>query len=135
MARPRRADPLGGKMFLIIDDEESVLEVLKHFLELEGINVITASSGRQGLARFREHSAGIGGVLLDLSMPDLDGKEVFQDIRKLDRDMPILVASGHSKEHVFGEFQGQQHTEFLQKPFRIEELIEKIEARFRKRRT
>jgi DNA-binding response OmpR family regulator len=129
--RGSRVDPLGGKIFLVIDDEESVLEVVKYFLELEGFSVITASDGHEGLARFRENAAGIGGVFLDLSMPDLDGEEVFQDIRKLNCDVPILVATGHTKGHVEEQFKGQKNTEFLQKPFRMEELMEKIESRFK----
>ncbi len=131
-SRGSTRNPLGGNTFLVIDDEESMLEVVKYFLELEGFNVVTASNGQDGIARFRENPGGIGAVFLDLSMPDLAGEKVFLDIRKMRHDVPILIASGHSKAHVVEQFKGQQYTDFLQKPFEIEELIKKVGSRFKK---
>ncbi len=130
-SRASTADPLRGKAFLVIDDEESMLEVVRYFLELEGFKVITASTGHEGVAKFRENPAEIGAVFLDLSMPDLAGGKVFLDIRKVRHDVPVLVVSGHSKAHVIEHFKGQRHTDFLQKPFDIEELMEKVGSRFK----
>ena len=120
-SRASHTDPLGGKAFLVIDDEESMLEVVKYFLELEGFKVITASSGQDGIAKFRENPDAIGAVFLDLSMPGMSGEEMLVELRAIDPDMPVVIFTGHLVEEE--DFVGVQGV--LQKPFSLEGVLEK----------
>jgi CheY-like chemotaxis protein len=97
-ARPRGAATQGGTI-LVIDDEEWVLELARVFLERGHFDVVTADSGREALEILRgEVGKTIDAVVLDLTMPDLDGQETFLEIRALRPRLPVIVASGFSEE-------------------------------------
>jgi CheY-like chemotaxis protein len=96
--RPRDHERMGGTI-LVVDDEEWVLELAREFLERNGFTVLTAGGGRVALEIIREDEAeAIDAVVLDLTMPDLDGKETFLEIRELRPHLPVIVSSGFGEE-------------------------------------
>src|SRR5437879_13098847 len=85
--------PPHKRIILLIDDEPQQLSLHEMVLELSGYTVLTASSGRQGLALLCSHH--VDEVLLDYEMPEMDGGMVAAEIKKTHPELPILMLSGH----------------------------------------
>jgi len=125
-ARPRGTVVRGGTI-LVVDDEEWVLELAQEFLERGGFDVLTAGGGREALEIVRgEAGETIDAVVLDLTMPDLDGQETFLEIRALRPGLPVIVASGFSVETTADRFPPHEIAAFVRKPYEPEELIDAI---------
>ncbi len=119
-----------GRRVLLVDDEKMVLEVGKAILERLGHDVIIAESGEEALDQFSEHKASIGCVVLDLTMPGMDGKAAFQALRELDQRLPIIIASGLSVDQVLCQFDETPPTSVIQKPYQIADLSSTIQNIF-----
>ncbi len=85
--------PARKRIILLIDDEQQQLSLHEMVLELSGYTVLTASSGRQGLALLSSHH--VDEVLLDYEMPEMNGGMVAAEIKKTHPELPILMLSGH----------------------------------------
>ncbi len=114
----------GEGLVLVVDDEEAVRDLTSRMLESFEFRVITANDGREGVQKFKENAGAITAVLLDVTMPQMSGLEVLDHIRAIRPDVPILFMSGYMREGQLRNF--DRATDFLQKPFRIEELQEKL---------
>lgn len=114
----------GEGLVLIVDDEEAVRALTSRMLESFEFRVITANDGREGVEKFASNAEAITAVLLDVTMPHMSGLEVHDRIRMIRPDVPILFMSGYMREGELRNF--DRATDFLQKPFRIEELQEKL---------
>lgn len=121
-----------GATVLLVDDEAMVLDVGQAILERLGHMVITAMSGEDALEKFTAHRQVIGCVVLDLTMPGMDGIEIFQALRKLDPDIPIIIASGLTVDQVSVQFNdvGIQPTSIIQKPYQVANLSSQIQNIF-----
>ncbi len=115
-----------GEMILIIDDEDAVRNVLGLSLAHLGYNVDTASSGREGLEKFQAAHGAVRLVILDLLMPGLSGEDVFYRLREMQPDVRVLIVSGFSSAHVVERLLEEGGSDFIQKPFSIEVLSEKV---------
>jgi len=91
-----------------------------------GFEVVTASDGQQAVDLFREHSDEIVCILLDMTMPIMDGKEAFQRIRQIKKDARVILCSGYSEQDAGQYFVGKGLAGFIQKPYRLAELHEKL---------
>ncbi len=111
---------------LVVDDEELVREVAEDILTRHGFEVLAVADGASALKSYRERQADILGVLLDLTMPGMDGEETFHEIRAIDPEAKILLMSGYSQKRARKRLEGQGLTGFLHKPFRPSELIQKV---------
>jgi len=118
----------GHGTVLIIDDEESVLISTQRMLEYGGYQTILARDGREGVDRFREHRDRITLVLLDLTMPHKDGSQTFREISRLQPDARVLLMSGYNEQDAIARFTGQGLAGFIQKPFALGALRDRIEA-------
>ena len=116
--------------FLIADDEETVCAVGKMIVESLGFDVLIAENGKKAVEVFRENADDIVCVLLDLSMPYLNGEEVFCEIRKINPDIKVILSSGYNEQDVTQKFTGKGLAGFIQKPFGSQALIEKIKQIF-----
>ncbi|MFO7714616.1 response regulator [Desulfosarcina sp.] len=123
---PRR--PERGRTVLLVDDEKMVLEVGQAILQRLGHAVITATSGESALEKFDQDRESIGCVVLDLTMPGIDGKAAFELLRSLDPKLPIIIASGLSADQVTRQFGDRQPTSVIQKPYQVADLSAKIQA-------
>ena len=118
------------KTILVIDDEPHITLGLKDALEFEGFRVVTASNGKDGaqLAR-QEHPHAI---LLDLMLPDVNGYQVCEDVRRFDAFVPIIMLTAKSQEadKIRGLDAGAD--DYVTKPFSVGELVARIRAIFRR---
>jgi PAS domain S-box-containing protein len=111
---------------LVVDDEEVVRGVAARILGSYGFDVILASDGREGVERFRERHQEISVVLMDLTMPTLDGVDAFREIRALNDSVPVLLMSGYNEQDAVTRFAGKGLAGFVQKPFTVEMLRERL---------
>jgi two-component system, cell cycle sensor histidine kinase and response regulator CckA len=108
----------GSGMVLIVDDEQSVRDLARKMLESMGFTVLLAANGQIGVEIFRREAKQVCLVLLDLTMPHLDGEEAFREIRRISSDVPIILSSGYNEQSVIHRFAGKGLAGFIQKPYR-----------------
>ncbi len=118
--------PLESGTILVVDDEDAVRQVATRALERAGFTVLTASNGREAVEVFRAHADAITAVLLDRTMPAMDGEEAFDEIRRIRPDAPVVLSSGYSEKEASERFAGRGLAGFLQKPYRARSLVEKL---------
>ena len=128
----------GGGTVLVIDDEESVRQVARAALRKAGFEVLVAASGREGVERFKSQAGRISAVLLDMTMPDLSGEEVFRRLREVRADVPVILSSGYNEQDAIRRFTGvadaapaageQALAGFIQKPYLPGDLVAKMRA-------
>ncbi len=111
---------------LVVDDEELVLEVAREILVSRGFDVLTAAGGAEAVEIYRRHLGEIAAVVLDKTMPEVDGEQAFQKIRELDPEARVLMMSGYSKRNVPMRVIEMGLGGFLHKPFRPQDLIDKL---------
>jgi CheY-like chemotaxis protein len=116
----------GTGTVLVVDDEESVRTMAKRALEHQGFDVLLAADGRQALEVFRERLQEVRAVLLDLTMPHMNGEEVFREMRLLRPNLRVVLMSGYNEQEVTNLFAGKGLAGFLQKPFRADDLLATI---------
>ena len=109
---------------LLVDDEESLLALGARMLEHLGVTVLTAADGREALELYRERWREIDLVLMDLTMPHMDGSEALAELRRLNPDVRVAVASGYSQEDVASRFAGKGIDGVLQKPYTLAKMRE-----------
>jgi PAS domain S-box-containing protein len=112
---------------LLVDDEASVRAVGSDMLRALGFQVLTAGDGLEALDCYREHPE-ILAVLLDLTMPRMDGKQTFQELRRLNPAVQVILSSGFSASEVSQKFAGNDLVGFVQKPYRLVELREALKT-------
>lgn len=111
----------GQGLVLVVDDEEAVRKAAQQLLQRAGYEVITAFDGQDALERYDEHRGRVHAVLLDLTMPRLNGEQTLRALRERDPKLPVVVMSGYSELEV-----PNASVRFLAKPFRAQELIEAL---------
>lgn len=117
----------GEGTILVVDDEETVRTVASRMLKAHGYQVVLAADGREALARFRERAGEFRLVLLDLTMPHMNGEETFREMRHLQPDARVLLMSGFNEQEAVNRFTGKGLAGFLQKPFTPESLLSKLQ--------
>ncbi len=118
---------------LVVDDEESIREIAAMMLENTGIKtVFTAEDGRKALDIYSQHRQQIDIVLLDYTMPHMDGEETFRRLRMIDPDVRVVLASGYSKQSIQDRFAGKGLSGFIQKPYSPEALEQIVRQAFEK---
>jgi two-component system cell cycle sensor histidine kinase/response regulator CckA len=113
----------GNGTILLVDDEESVLEVGGLMLERAGFEVRTATNGRRALEVFRRYQGDIVCVVLDLMMPNTDGEETLGELRRIQEDVKVVFSSGFHEQDVTERLAGTSFAGFLQKPYTADTLI------------
>ena len=116
----------GQGLLLLVDDEAAVRKTGRRMLEHAGFAVMTAVDGRDALAQFEQHQQEIALVILDLTMPELDGEACFRSLRQLQPGVKVLLTSGYNEQDAINAFAGKGLAGFLQKPFTTGELIAKV---------
>lgn len=110
---------------LLVDDEESVRGIGTEMLKELGFRTITANDGRQALEVFRSNPD-VSFVVLDLTMPHLDGEECFRALRQLKPDLKVIMTSGYNEQEVTQRFSGLGLAGFIQKPYKLSMLREAV---------
>lgn len=121
--------PAAGRSagILLVDDEEIIRDLYSQFLKDHGYQVYTASDGRHGLELFRTSHDRIDLVILDMIMPEMGGKDLFEEIRKIEPRIPIAISSGFSPREDSIQKIIREGAHFLQKPVSLKDLLEAVE--------
>ncbi len=120
---------MNNKTVLIVDDDKEICELLNMFLTLEKYNVISANTGMEGLEKFRSDKFDV--ILLDISLPDINGQQLCKLIRQ-ESDIPIIMVSANdsvSDKVICLEYGAD---DYISKPFENMELIARIKAVLRR---
>ncbi|MBN1517831.1 response regulator [Candidatus Sumerlaeota bacterium] len=117
----------GRGRILVVDDEEMIRDVLKAMLSRLGFEAITAEDGLKGLSLFKQNNGRIACVILDLTMPKMNGMETYQEIRKISPATPIMITSGYTEQELADKHE-VKHCCFLQKPYQIDKLRMKLRS-------
>jgi len=104
-----------GLKVLLVDDEEDVLEVIRDRLEANRFTVVTAGTGLEALKKFSAEQ--FDGVFLDLRMPEMDGMQALEEIRKRDNKIPVIILTSSSTQQVALKAIAKGANEYVLKPF------------------
>jgi PAS domain S-box-containing protein len=126
--RPAAAVPewRGSGHVLVIDDEESVRTVARSVLEFTGFSVEEAGDGAAGVEIFTRDPNRFTAVLLDLTMPQMDGEEAFRQLRLLNPEVRVVLMSGFNRVDAINRFVGKGLAGFVQKPFEVQTLVNEL---------
>jgi CheY-like chemotaxis protein len=113
----------GSGIILLVDDEESVLDVGSLMLDNAGFEVRTAKDGREALEVFQECQGDIACVVLDLTMPIMDGAETLRNLRRIREDVKVVLSSGYHEQDVTERLAGANFAGFLKKPYKSETFV------------
>ncbi len=116
----------GHETILVVDDEQYILKTCKAMLEKIGYRVVTAGGGKAAIDMMTKNQPTIDVVILDMIMPEMDGLKTYGRLKRINPGIKVIFSSGYSYEDIAGELQGQGATDFIQKPFHLVEISEKI---------
>lgn len=125
---PKAAAMHQGDTVLVVDDEPANLEVIRAMLGRVGFHVRTAGDGDEGVARLRECPESTRLVILDLTMPRLNGAETLRQMRQLRPDLPVVVMSGYGHQEALQQLSETRRSVFLPKPFSMAGLLAAVET-------
>jgi PAS domain S-box-containing protein len=123
----RQVEPGAGTV-LLVDDELSVLEVTARMMERLGYTVVMAASGHEALTLYRQDPGRFRLVILDMIMPETGGGEVFDELKRINPEVRVLLASGYSMQGQARTIMSRGCTGFIQKPFTMDDLSLKLQA-------
>lgn len=121
------ADVTLSGTILVVDDEEMVVTLCKAMLERMGFRVLTAVDGEDAVRVFRERVDKISCVLLDLTMPNMDGEAAMHELRRIREDVKIILSSGYDEQEISRRFTGNAPAGFIQKPYLFGKLRYELE--------
>jgi CheY-like chemotaxis protein len=108
---------------MVVDDEQMGLTLMKHVLTEAGFDVVTAQSGFECLEQFRQRPYGYSLVLLDLTMPFMDGEETFARLKDIRADVPVLLCTGFIQQERLDRLMSSGLAGFLRKPIAPDEIV------------
>jgi PAS domain S-box-containing protein len=118
----------GDGLVLLVEDEQLLRHVGREILERIGYSVVVAEDGRQALDEYERGKGEIRLVILDLVMPEMDGSETFYELKKIDPEVRVLIASGFTNDEVVDELLASGARGFVAKPFDKQTLAEAVAA-------
>ncbi len=116
---------------LVVDDEATVRDLVAMTLCEAGFDVITAATGAEALELHAAKASQISLILLDLTMPHMNGEQTLRALREHDKYVRVVLSSGYAEEEAMRRVVGHDVTGFLQKPYRATELIARIKRALR----
>ena len=116
----------GKGTILLVDDEEMVLEAGEELLKHLGYEVLLAGDGQEALELYKKNHDMIDLVLLDMVMPVMGGGEAYDRMKRIDANVKVILSSGYSLEGEAKEILRRGCDAFIQKPFKLEQLSQKL---------
>jgi CheY-like chemotaxis protein len=120
-------DEAVGDYVLVVDDDATIRELLVQMLKTMGREVVAVESGEEAIRAARAHPSSLTMAMVDLTMPGMNGEQVYLELRKVLPDLRIVMMSGYG-ENASLQFLEGGASEFLQKPFTLAELREVVGA-------
>jgi len=112
---------------LVIDDEPGVRNLARMILEKSGFTVLTAGDGADGIQVFHRYAREVSAIVLDLTMPAMNGEEALSELRRIRVGVPIVLCSGYGEQEVANRFAGKGLAGILKKPYEPAELVETLD--------
>ncbi len=116
----------GNEAILLVDDEEGTIQVEELMLKQLGYQVVPALSGKQAIELYTEKMVDFDLVALDMIMPEMNGKDTYDALKKINPDVKVLLVSGYSLNKQIEELMKMGCNGFIQKPFDIVQLSQKL---------
>jgi two-component system cell cycle sensor histidine kinase/response regulator CckA len=116
----------GSETILLVDDEQLVIDVGKALLEKMGYHVMVAQNGEEAVRKVRKYGPAIDLIILDMIMPGMDGSKIFDHIRDIQSEIPVLLSSGYALNAQAENIMSKGCSGFIQKPFTIAEVSGKV---------
>ena len=123
----------GVETILLVDDEESVLDVCKELLISMGYNVLSAGNGKEALSIYEMNKNGIDLVMLDMIMPGLSGGDTYDALKLINPQVKVMLSTGYSISEQAKKIMEKGCQALIQKPFRLEELSQKVREVLKKK--
>jgi CheY-like chemotaxis protein len=112
-----------GPLVLIADDEDAVLSIAEAILTRSGYSIVVARDGVEALSQHQQHAGLVRAVLLDWTLPLLDGEGVLRELRRRDPNLPVIVSTGYGRPSAgLADIPGPEPLS-LPKPYRLAELV------------
>jgi len=115
-----------AKTVLLVDDEEIVIAVGRQMLEKLGFSVLTAENGKEALDVYKNNQSDIDLVVLDMIMPDMGAAETYDELQSINPAIKVLLSSGYGADQQTSGLLSRGFSGFIQKPFNMQSLSEKI---------
>ena len=116
----------GSETVLLVEDEESVRQLVRDTLAAKGYRVVEAENGEAGLAAAAQHQGKIDLVITDVVMPGIGGRELIKQLAELRPETKVLYLSGYTEDAIISEGTIERDAAFLQKPFTLKSLSQKV---------
>jgi CheY-like chemotaxis protein len=116
----------GSGTVLVVDDEDSIRAMAAGILNQMGFETLLAADGMEALMLFETHKADIRLVIMDLTMPHMDGAETFTALRDRGYGVPVVLSSGFNETEAVTKFKEQGLAGFLQKPYRVSSFMQAV---------
>ena len=111
--------------WFVVDDEEIILRLAEEILKKCGYNIKTAIDGEQALKIYKKYKDSVDTIILDLTMPRMSGKMVFERMLEINPDVKVIISSGHSDEYaregVLSKAKGH-----IKKPYKLTNLAQTV---------
>ncbi len=120
----------GTETILLVDDQKDLLQIGKEMLKVLGYKVLTAPEGNKAVEIYEKEKDQIDMVILDMIMPGMDGGATFDALKKTNGKIKVLLSSGYRQDMVAEEILDRGCSGFIQKPFKLVELSEKVRGVF-----
>ena len=118
---------MAAKTVLLVDDEEIVIGVGRQMLEKLGFSVLTAKNGKEALDVYKNNQYDIDFVVLDMIMPNMGAADTYVELQSINPAIKVLLSSGYGVDQQTNELLNRGCKGFIQKPFNMQSLSEKIE--------
>ncbi len=118
----------GKETILLVDDEEMICDVGEKILKRLGYSTLVAGSGQEAVATYKKNKQAIDMVILDMIMPGLGGGETYKMLKKINPGIKVLLSSGYSVDGQAAEILEYGCSGFIQKPFKMQDLAQKIRS-------
>ena len=113
---------------LLIDDDDMIVDVSEMILKKSGYDVVSAKSGKEAIEVYKENHNRIDMVILDMILPDMGGGDTYDRLKEINPEIKVLLASGYDKDYQGSDIMERGCDDFIQKPFNMNELLEKIKG-------
>jgi CheY-like chemotaxis protein len=123
----------GTETVLLVDDEDMIIDVGQDILELLGYEVLPVMGGEEAVEFYEKNQDKIDMVILDMIMPDMGGGQTYDRLKEINPDIKVLLSSGYSINGQATEILERGCDGFIQKPFNIMDLSQKIRELFDKK--
>jgi CheY-like chemotaxis protein len=120
----------GTETILIVDDEAMIISVGRELLKSLGYTILTAQDGPAALEIYKESKDRIDLVILDMVMPEMSGGEVFDELKKINPDVKVLLSSSYSLNGQASKIINRGCVGFIQKPFTISDIASQLRKTF-----